>query len=1019
MRGIIAAIVTQCLGEDCGLTVDLSFYANGQIGMYVNLSQFTLFETADFCEIEMKTYASFAPGGGSWNTICSMGADSYIFTPKPSFLSLPLGSTYKAQVHVSGGYYDAEDPSQFISDECYSSSTEVQPPICSAATYTFRYMAPQLIGRLVGGSNAVACVVYMTMVGGVKVFTIESSSVIDCRSPQNLLSGGSVTIGTQQTAMIVEYDAITNFADIASTPIKCAASGTITIPAFDCTTGITTSWPTTTILEVALDGTFPSDVSCVVAIAGREDVTSSCGDSFSFTVTGAGGQDLSVTYEVTKGGSVLCSSSAYTVTVPYTLCLFSSASEESTLVKAHESYASIVRMVMDAADVGSASSAVNGASSIVKVTMESYPCFYCYGALGSGIWTSLQTAATRNACADEYSSSCFSEISGPLSQFSTCSGMTLPSLAANRCTASEWDAIRSGRVLTSLLAQLTTRPDSASGAYTQLMAPVRTDNPGMSFGCDSCIQEFINSVASGELELPLTAFKRCAGFEFPLSYSLPCDPEEFLHVDAVHGAYSSLMQSSLTGTTLVPSPLLDAYSRLPCRSCFDAFYREIAENRDVLVTSQDGVNGPCGSTSTIFSSGASSANCIDSTTTVTVVNSALIEFEKCAGTGNALWTERINTASPKLKILLNDALRVFEPVIECSTLGDPGSVYGSPGSVWKECLVNRMPILSIVADSDWYCYQFLGPAMTERGVDCSDGFSTGCQWALSTNTSVTQLDSPLMNFYQCAGFVLKATPTLCTKQQHSLIPALYTSFVPLLDTALIATDVYDAVARVFKKDDLLTAIVESLPCMSCFPRLAAELNFGLSADLKRLCNSDPYSQSCFGSTGVIEALTNFATCTGGMVLSVESPFKITEEQRVEFDNYQLEKTTLGFIVMSKNMNLFSALFYWIDFVKTIPNPPPVVKCFQDLIIDFDAVPKTVVEECNVDLSSMACLAGGANTPLGKFQRCSGYPFAVPTTTDSVREIAQSHIQTRDDEKGTYPSRGLMLMFHISLAFFLS
>lgn len=75
------------------------------------------------------------------------------------------------------------------------------------------------------------------------------------------------------------------------------------------------------------------------------------------------------------------------------------------------------------------------------------------------------------------------------------------------------------------------------------------------------------------------------------------------------------------------------------------------------------------------------------------------------------------------------------------------------------------------------------------------------------------------------------------------------------------------------------------------------------------------------------------------------------------------------------MDFSSTSTFWTDFVKNhISNSPVSIKCFQDLIIDFDPVPAETVFACAIDLGAMECVAGGANAPLTKFNKCSGNAF---------------------------------------------
>jgi hypothetical protein len=870
---------------------------------------------------------------GTTCTLSVGGVSSACSTTAVDYYPAPtFGQTYTATV-------EAKDDSSAV--VCRSEFSETWTECGSGLTVTKAPLG-RLAAVLVSPPSSSKCAYYITKWNGGTVLSPElvSTNFVSCGGTAIIKSSlASMIPSSAHSVMIVRYPDESTFADIATASIVCGRRSA----------------------EIS----FPVCSSAMGYIS-----TVSISPSLGISITRLAGQDLS----------------AYT-------CKFHAESwgavDNSNLAVPP------VKSVPSCAASSSVTAADLGSSIVASVTYQ-FELEVYNGANSLVCFAALQTA-----------------------------GFTLTVLTEpdTDCTQAEWDKIRSARIVSDMIALLLRKGDSETSGevldrFTPLMTSLKAFNPSLTFPCDTCLSALVTtlaavsaasiqsclrshtvceSTAGTPIYTALQTFKSCSGFALPLRYSLPCSLEEFLTVDAEQGAYEALMVQGLTGSSLSRS-FQDVYTRLSCRECFDEFHRTIVANRAILATGADSSAGPCGSVSTIYSRGTGSANCIDETSPATIVNGALVSFTNCAGAGKALWTKRRNTAVMADRVLLNDGMRIYEAAVECAVMGGggPTTTFGSPSAEWKSCLVSRSPVYAKVDNTALYCYQVLGSVANGIGQACTDAFdatpSTGCKTILSANSSSTQFDSPLVDFYHCSGFEIDSHPTQCSAAQFARIAPMFKSFVPMLEHAIAAKDPSAAVKRV------LSGFIgtENIPCRSCYAKLAAELHVTLSEQMKKVC-TDPYGDMCSKSVVVGEALRRFETCSGGFRLSSSSPYTSTaDEWETLTATTEVERKVMDLIVVSKQQNLFSALLEWIHFQKsfTISNPTTnSIKCFQDLIIDFDPVPSKIVEKCDIDIESSECVAGGANSPLRKFAKCSGHEFQ-PAKSSGIE--TEARVSVMDD-----------------------
>lgn len=517
------------------------------------------------------------------------------------------------------------------------------------------------------------------------------------------------------------------------------------------------------------------------------------------------------------------------------------------------------------------------------------------------------------------------------------------------------------------------------------------------FACVSKIQSAIDS------------FNECTGDNYDVrtgANNMQCSTEDLLKLDARFGIYEVLMGVGLGTASEFPAGFEDAYSVLPCRSCFAPFVAAVTRERSNLI----GGGKPCNLD--MYSTTGGGCLAVDGI----VWTEAYGPFEVCAGTNYRINVAQTHHATADEALMWGEVLNTYEATVTCGAATNKSPV--SHLDAWKQCMLDLSPLWSFGSldptSSVLKCFVLLGgkaALVNDCDQDIYQTTNPSCIYDLSVSGSGYDIVSPSLNtfweFNKCAGYNVTLVSTVCNATTIAAILPIHTSYVPLMNVAMTSATPKETAKRVLGVDEVysetseLVAAIGDLPCGSCYTRFAAELNSVMTDDDKESC-SNPYSDTCFSSWNVTAALDRFETCSG-FQLNNKSPNECTVAEWELIENAYLPWTAIQLVASPEGSHsLLGAHFdlevLFGDLVKsnTTYDGFRCVVCFQDLLDDFAALDERVKTECGTDLGSRECLQD-TDAMFDQFATCAGFSFnsshatttttttLVPTNTGSITE----------------------------------
>jgi hypothetical protein len=538
-------------------------------------------------------------------------------------------------------------------------------------------------------------------------------------------------------------------------------------------------------------------------------------------------------------------------------------------------------------------------------------------------------------------------VSSSVTVLNLCTGNTLD-VPALVCSQDEWNSLRQERVPRLVMDVGFVSSMDANTAVAQLeqyLASVSLD----SVACKSCLEDLVRALPTGSthdactrntygcvsLTAAFDAFETCSGFVF--DYVRPCTEEEIDEIDGRFGIYHTVLTGG-AGTAFK-----DAYTRLSCRVCFDNLVNTVTTERPSWSADCD--------------SDVYSGQCTSDTATV------ITEFGKCSGQPSRVSTARRYAGDGE--VLFNQVLRMYTALRVCSKASHPVT----SAVAWNKCMLGYSPVMDLTGVSWSSCVQALA-----LGLFAWEG--TSCGTTPNTIECNTSLSGLVQTFYACSGIKLIETPSsVCTAADIRSNP-IWASYPMIIELAMGVTGAAAAKA-------VFSLIDTTLPCSSCYGKLAAELALGMSADDKRQCN-DVYSAGCRQNRVVTDALDRFSSCAGVQLTNV-SGYTCTSDEWEVLRASEVSQAVVEGITSGTTTLMHLTLGLWSN-MKTLRESSMSFrceKCFHDLIVEMLAMGKEVRELCAVDINSSACLYGGAHLPLQRFVACSGQELVLSVTTTST------------------------------------
>ncbi len=393
------------------------------------------------------------------------------------------------------------------------------------------------------------------------------------------------------------------------------------------------------------------------------------------------------------------------------------------------------------------------------------------------------------------------------------------------------------------------------------------------------------------LQGAIDVFNACTGNEHNVvtgeSLSV-CSTDDFLEIDAVHSPYVHVMNIALFDVAL-PVSFSRALSQIPCGTCFNGFVSTVQTKKAEL-----GVDGVCGSVPN-SSDMYVEATCFAAENSI--VKRALFEMYACAGFNNTLshtaigeMTGAAQHIATQSRVLYNEALRIYPIVSSCvwsistDPLTDP-----TAAQTWRNCIQTKplqyFPLFASIPDATLDCYMYIARAALGVSDQCADPYNEEAGGCLSVMRQRTDLltgivdvlgsyaNSPVDEFYRCAGFAIALQPSQCSEQQLESVPAVHRTYWGVMDAVLASESPAEAAKDILNLSDLKNAIGD-LPCFACYAALGAELQAGRTDEMKKFCDRSTDSfdagkcvYSGSGWFALPYGLYRFLVCSGGPILS--------------------------------------------------------------------------------------------------------------------------------------------------------